>query len=70
MIHALLHGNIREAWHHNALFVALIPLLVPMGYLELTHDRHPKAYAAIHSLWLVVTIAIAIIAWGVLRNLL
>ena len=70
MLHALLHGNLREAWYHNALFMSLIPLLIPMGYLELTHKRFPKAYAAIHSIWLVIAIAVAIIAWGILRNLL
>lgn len=70
MLHAILHGNIAEAWHYNALFVILIPILIPMTYLELRKHTHPKAYAAINSVPVILSIASAIVIWGVVRNLL
>lgn len=70
MLHALLHGNIADAWHYNALFVALIPILIPMVYLELRKNAHPRAYAKMNSLPVILTIAGAIVAWGIARNLI
>lgn len=70
MLHALLHGNIAEAWHHNALFVALIPILIPMVYLEFRKGAYPKAYARMNSVPVILTIAFAIITWGIVRNII
>ena len=70
MLHALLHGNIAEAWHHNALFVTLIPILIPMVYLEFRKDAYPKAYARMNSIPVILTIVFAIITWGIVRNII
>lgn len=70
MLHALLHGNIIEAWHYNALFVAMIPILIPMTYLEIRKEAHPKAYAVVNSVPVILTLAGAIVIWGIVRNLI
>lgn len=70
MLHALLHGNISEAWHHNALLLVLMPLLIPMAWLEINRDSHPKAYMRVHSLPVVMTVVAVIMLWWLFRNAL
>jgi hypothetical protein len=68
--HQLLHGNVREAFRLNALFVTLLPVgaawALRLALMKLTGKpiRHPFT----HPRW-VWLLAIAIIAFGVLRNL-
>lgn len=69
MIHALLHGEFVEAWHHNAFLMASIPLLIPMGYAEATRHKHPRLYMRIHSVTNIVIFSVAILAWFLFRNL-
>lgn len=69
MLHALLHGNIAEAWHYNALFLLLIPFLIPMVYIELNREKYPRTYAAVNSLVVIIPLALIIVGWGIVRNL-
>ena len=69
MLHALLHGNIREAWNHNAVLLLLLPLLIPMIWLEINRNRHPRTYMRLHSMPVVLTAAGIILAWWLLRNI-
>jgi len=69
MLHALLHGNIIEAWQQNALLLCLIPILIPMAWLEINRNRYPKAYMRVHSLPVTLTATGAIIVWWILRNI-
>lgn len=68
MLHALLHGDISGAWHHNALLLLMLPLLAVMLFLELAADRFPRAYRRIHSLPVVALICLSIAAWTIIRN--
>ena len=70
-IHALMHGNIAEAWHHNpALWVAL-PYLVlwSTGTLAPSLNRYRIVRWAGKDRVILGAIAL-MLAWGVTRNLL
>lgn len=69
MIHALLHGDLKEAWKHNAFLLCALPAIVWMGWLEIRRMKHPETYRRFHSLPVITAIAVAIVAWGILRNL-
>lgn len=57
-LHALLHGDLRTALRYNALFVAGTPLFT----LGAATGQHRRA-------WFGWTCVVALIAWGVLRNI-
>lgn len=67
MLHALLHGDIITAWHHNALLLCLLPLLPPMVYLEIFRDKYPRLYMRIHSIPVVMTLLVIILVWWIIR---
>lgn len=69
MAHALLHGDIVAAWHHNALLLCMLPLLVFMLWLEAVRSRRPRLYARFYHPATVWIIAIVIILWTAGRNL-
>ena len=68
-LHALLHGQLTEAWDFNALFVAALPLLAFMGITELLHARCPGLYRRVHSPMAILAIACVIIGWTIFRNI-
>lgn len=65
-MHDLLHGRVAEAFGHNAALVCAIPVLgLQWGASRLRPDRKP---------WhadnrVVIGWAVALVGWGVLRNL-
>lgn len=67
-IHALLTGNVADAWHYNALMVASLPLLTALAWAWCFRTRHPRAYAMLNSVPVIVTCAVAIVAWFFIRN--
>lgn len=69
-IHALLHGNIVDAFKFNAGFI--IGLLVIAIYLfaEMFKTHFNRFYRILNSPTAIYSILAAIIAWWVLRNLL
>lgn len=69
MLHALLHGDIAAAWSYNALLLCVLPLLLPMLWLELDARRHPRLYMKVHSLPVIISVALIIVAWWILRNI-
>jgi Protein of unknown function (DUF2752) len=70
-VHALLHGHWHEAWHFNALFVALLPLILLYAGLRagewLTGKAHPLSHWPVQRI-LVVT-GIVLLVFGIWRNL-
>ena len=64
-LHDLLHGNVGEAFRHNALLVVSIPLLGIQGvWGPLFKKKRPlSSYNAV-----VLARALLIVGWGVLRN--
>jgi hypothetical protein len=63
--HDLLHGRVIEAFAHNALLVAALPLLG----LNWMHRRlRPRSEPLDSNNFVVGAWLVAIVAWGVLRN--
>lgn len=68
MAHAVLHGDLAEAWSYNPFLLIMLPLLIFMGWLELRRDRYPRLYAGFHSVPVIIVLASAVVAWFLLRN--
>lgn len=69
-IHALLHGQIAEAWNFNALLIAALPFLLFLLIVTLNRNRWPRLYVkATSNTVIYITLAI-IIGWTFLRNII
>lgn len=68
-VHALFHGNFKEAFSHNALLILMIPYLGLMGYAEIARSRHPKLYRNLTHPAFIFSIVGIVCLWTVIRNL-
>lgn len=68
-IHALLHGDLSVAWHHNAALLVALPLVGAYLLGEFKRTSWPRYYRALSRPWLVWGILISVVVWWVLRNL-
>lgn len=67
-MHQLLHGNLANAWHFNALLVASLPLLGLWGVVILWRRHfHRRAPGQFRLAWLWSGLAV-ILLFGILRN--
>lgn len=69
MAHALMHGDIRGAWHANAYALCMMPVIIFLLWLEFTKGRYPKLYAIVHRPAVISSLVATIIIWWVFRNL-
>ena len=69
-VHALLHGDIADAFRANAMLLVMIPLLIVLAILELFGNRRSALYRRLHHPALILAIAVVTILWGVVRNLI
>lgn len=69
-LHSLLNGNISAAWEYNALVVLAIPLIIPLGWVAVTKDKHPQLYRRLNSVPVAIAISVIITAWFIYRNFL
>lgn len=69
LIHALLHADFRSAWHHNPFLFCLIPVILVYTWLEFFPSKTPRLFRIFHSTAMIVAIGVAIIVWGILRNI-
>jgi hypothetical protein len=67
-VHQLLHGNVRAAWHFNALLVASLPLMATLTCRFLVRKRRGQDPWALSSKWLWAAL-IVVVAFAILRNL-
>lgn len=70
MLHALLHGNIAEAFHANAFLLLSFPLLAFMVWVELSRHKYPKLYVRAHSLPVIISVACMLALWFIIRNVI
>lgn len=68
-IHALLTGDFAAAWHYNAMFLILIPVIGLMLFSEAMRDRWPRLNRWLTSTAMVVVLVLLLAAWMVVRNL-
>lgn len=69
-LHDILHLDIPAAFHHNALLVLSIPLVTLQLIAALLRSSHPRFYRALNNRHLALSIAIILILWAILRNIL
>lgn len=70
MLHALLGGDIARAWSYNPFLLVSLPVLIWLAWLEMTHTRHPRLYAAVCRPWVIIGALILVVAWGIVRNII
>ena len=70
MVHALLHGNIAEAFRANALITVSLPFLFFLVWLEISRKKYPRLYARVYSQTLIWGSGAVLATWFVARNLL
>ena len=69
MIHHLLHADLVAAFHANPFVLCALPFIALLGWVELNRKKHPRLYARMHSLTLIVVSAILLTAWMIVRNI-
>lgn len=68
--HALLHGDIPEAFRQNALLMIMLPYLALLLVAELFKTRLQGLFKALYSTTAIIIVVCVIVAWGVVRNLI
>lgn len=69
-IHALAHGDFESAFRANALLVVMLPYLVLLLFSELARGQHPRLYKLLSHPYIVIPVAVVIVGWGILRNII
>jgi hypothetical protein len=67
-LHCLLHGELREALHYNALFVLIFPLLGIVYLVSIIHRRSSTTTSGRQWCWLALLVTL-IVLFGVVRNI-
>ena len=70
MLHAVLHGNIRQAFEANAFLTIISPGLLFLIWLETQRRRRSRLYARVYSVWFIYTVTALLLVWFVVRNIL
>ena len=68
-LHALLHGEIREAWRFNALLLLELPFMALLTAAWLMRHRWPRLRMILNSRGLILTLLTIIIVWTTARNI-
>lgn len=68
-VHALLHGEIGQAFRYNALLLIAIPWLALCLYGEAQRTTRPRLYARINAPRLIWLFLALILLWWILRNI-
>ncbi len=69
MLHSLLHGDLAAAWSYNPFLVCMIPVVAMYAAVEFFPLRFPRLFRILHSPGVIIGIGIAIILWGIMRNI-
>jgi len=64
--HALVRGHVATALDFNALYVALLPVVVVLGLLWLVRGRLPNVARSARAAWVLLSVGVA---FAVVRNL-
>ena len=70
MAHALMHGDLKGAWHANAYAFCLLPLIALMLWLELCRERFPRLYCSVHSPVVIRALVASVFIWWIVRNVI
>lgn len=67
--HALLNGQLIEAFKFNAIFVLSLIIIAIYTFGEFSKNKFPKFYRAINSKTAIYSLVALYIAWWILRNI-
>ena len=67
--HALLHGDVAEAFRYNAMLFVAIPWIVLCLYAESRRTRDPRLYARLNAPLLIWLFLAMVLIWWLLRNI-
>lgn len=70
MIHALLHGDISQAWALNPFLFFAAPILLLILLSELLRSRFPRFHRLMTSTPLIASLLTASFLWTIIRNIL
>lgn len=68
-IHALLHGDVAEAFRYNAMLLISIPWIALCIYAESQRTRNPRLYFRINAPLLILLYLAMVLIWWLLRNI-
>ena len=68
-IHALLHGDVAEAFRFNALLLVSIPWIALSFYAESQRTRNPRLYMRLNAPLLIWLFLAMVLIWWLLRNI-
>lgn len=68
-IHALLHGDVIEAFKYNALLLVAVPWISLCLYAESRRVRNPRLYARLNAPLLIWLFLAMVLIWWLLRNI-
>ena len=69
-LHALLRGDVAQAWRANPYFLIAVPAAAALGLIEARREAWPRLYAAVYRPALFYAILALTVGWCVARNLL
>ena len=67
-LHRLLHGDFAGAWRMNPAAVLAVPMIAVFFVKDWMAPNHAWARRPLPA-WLIPTVLVAVLAWGILRNL-
>ena len=69
-IHALLGGDLAQAWHYNAGLLVALPVMALYVLVEIAPKRLMCIDKVINSQWFILVVLACAVAWTVLRNVM
>lgn len=67
-IHALIHGNLGQAFRENAFLIILMPFIALIAFAEISREKYPRLYRSISHPFVIISLLIAVCVWTFLRN--
>ncbi|MDE6048536.1 MAG: DUF2752 domain-containing protein [Paramuribaculum sp.] len=68
-LHAIIHGNILQAWHYNAALMVSIPLLALLCFSGIAKNRFPTLYNRMNGRIVIWNVFFLTIGWWIARNI-
>ncbi len=68
-VHALLHGNVADAFKYNAFLLVAIPWIILCLFAESRRVRNPRLYSRLNASLLIWLFLAMLLLWWLLRNI-
>ena len=68
VVHCLLNGDLRGAFHYNAFLVLTIPYVFLLAFSSMIRQYRPKIYSTLSHPVVIITVFLLVILWWIFRN--